>query len=305
MRKKFARNRHHHRKISSRRNTPDYKWVIPVTIPFIIVLFLAITVVYNGQRNRVLGDAVTLTDRGEDFNGGDQGKQSEEKGNLDNTGERTNPEISPIPDKTEDHGSTSSGQIIRLKVKSLNASGQETEFDLENDNSHLNLKSKKSDGSETQLEVDSLEKVNAVLGKENQPEIEKSGTDSIALIRGNVSAQTALPISVNLQSKTLSVNTPSGNHTLRVLPDQAVENLINNNVISSLNNIAGATGSGTIELVQINNLPAFAINGALNKRFVGIIPVSIDKKIFVSAETGETIRTDESTVSKLLELISF
>ena len=60
-----------------------------------------------------------------------------------------------------------------------------------------------------------------------------------------------------------------------------------------------------IELIVENGIPVYKINGIRVGKFFGIISVSIQKQIIVSAEDGRLVKENLSILNQLLEKTSF
>lgn len=131
--------------------------------------------------------------------------------------------------------------------------------------------------------------------------------------RRNVQALTELPISVDLDTNTLTVTTPAGERQVTVLPDQAVQNMLAANVIDRLGGLALVeevrqgniqTLGQVIELGVRNNIPIYQIQGIKQHRFLGFLPVTTDVTVTVSAETGEVVDTQQSFFDAVLDFFS-
>ena len=98
------------------------------------------------------------------------------------------------------------------------------------------------------------------------------------------SASVKYPLSVDPETNTLAVQTPSGNVTLVILPDVAIENLLKNNKIdvidsAELEEVSGKSGEEpTLE---------YRIRGTRNVRFFGLFPASPEVEVSVDSQTGE------------------
>lgn len=120
----------------------------------------------------------------------------------------------------------------------------------------------------------------------------------------DVETETEFPLSVDPTTKTLTVTTPSGVKTVTVLPNQAIANMLANHAVNEVETDP-STGIKQIILTEVNNEPTFEIKGRNNKHLFGVFPVSVPKTLFVSAQTGQVVQTDENLGGKILEVISF
>lgn len=137
--------------------------------------------------------------------------------------------------------------------------------------------------------------------------------DFIYFIRGNSSARTSFPLSINTETNELIVTTPAGIKVVTILPDQAVANMLAQNVLDEVDepepdqlpdeNVGEIEDS--IELEEEDGVLVYKIKGFKRQRILGIFDVAIDRTAVVSAETGELISTEQSFLQRLLDLISF
>lgn len=209
---------------------------------------------------------------------------------------------------------TKIGTPQSLQVKSENGKSQVnitqagTTLEIKSENGKTEIHAKKADGTEIQLSsTDAVTKLNDAL-KEKEIEVEETPDKELVIRKGDVEAETKVPVSVDPTTKELSITTPAGQKTVTILPDQAVANLIASKQITSVTQQAtnaGANSSQRIALTELNNEPVFQVDGVLNKKVLGIVPVSFAKTSFVSGTTGNVVKTDETLLNKVLEAFSF
>ncbi len=184
--------------------------------------------------------------------------------------------------------------------------GSEVQLKTEDDGS-LKVHVKKADGTEVEVETHALDNVNESL-KENDIEISTKSAGGFEITNKDTKAETEFPVNINLATRTLSVNTPLGPRDLTVLPSQAVQNVLGQKIIdrvseSSLSGTAGAQ----LQLVQLKlfaNQPVFQVQGVDDKKFLGVIPVGVQKTALVSAETGQVVKTNLDLINSILNLLS-
>ncbi len=170
-----------------------------------------------------------------------------------------------------------------------------------------NYVAKNADGTQAQIDKSSFEKINSAMQIETGAQFQQTG-DQLSFKRGDITAQTTLPIAFNMSTKTFTVQTANGEKQLSYLPDQAVEKLIQNKIISQVNSTTsqgGNTTSSSVKLTEFQNQPVFEVQGTVKKKFLGFAPVSIPKTSFVSAESGNVVNTNQGIFSRALETISF
>lgn len=305
MKKKTARKK-------SIKSTPSYYRYLVIAF-VILVLVLTAKVAYQGlKRSGVLGTSSFVTQDGsnQDNNSQDQQNQSPEP-QVNNNHSQT-----PEPVKLNSEVNNETAAKIQDKVElqtennklEINAAAEGTQVEIKTeDNGSLVIKAKKSDGTEIQLQDNSLERINEAL-KENDVNIGTTSAKGFEITNKETKAETQFPISVDLASKMLSVSTPNGQKDLTVLPNQAVQNLLNQKIIDRVTQTAISTSGAQLQLVQLKlfaNNPVFQVQGIDDKKLFGIFPVAIQKTTLVSAETGQVVNTNTDLINTTLNLLSF
>jgi len=87
------------------------------------------------------------------------------------------------------------------------------------------------------------------------------------------------------------------------LPDEALHKLFEKKIISDIQ--SGDGQNSNVKLTELNNKPVYEIKGENHKKFLFFVPVSIPKTTYVSAENGESVSTQQTPFSKILDTISF
>lgn len=178
--------------------------------------------------------------------------------------------------------------------------GKAEQLDLNDKNTRVNLGSFQAvrpDGTKVEINKDAKEKINAAIKLITGSEVSQNG-NTFTLKRGDVSVKTDLPISFNVASKTFTVQTASGEQEVKVLPDEVLAKIKEENADFSAD-------EGDVNLEEFNNKPVYRIPGQKRQRFLGFIPVGIQQTSVVSAEDGNVVTTDQSTISKILDTLSF
>lgn len=231
------------------------------------------------------------------------------------TGIRTQVETKPDDARTEVRFSET--ERIRTRVKNgetrVDITSGGVKVRLEQRDDRMIIKAEREDGTQEELVDDTIFKIDERLG-EDRIKIATAGGDQFVIQRGTAGAVTEFPLSVDLATNTLLVNTPAGQKAVTILPDQAVQNMLAANVVSRIG--AGSvveqirTGAlssiaNLIRLGERSGIPVYEINGVSDQRLLGFIPVSIPKTVTVSAETGAVVSTQVPPILQLLDLLSF
>lgn len=175
----------------------------------------------------------------------------------------------------------------------LNLTTDDLKLFYENDGGKVVAKGEKTDGTKVDLNQ-VLEKINARLADSNI-HIATSSAGDFVLSKASISAETKLPLSLNLATNSLIVTTPNGIKTVAVLPDKAVQNMLAHQKVNVIDDIS---------LVDNNGAPAYHVTGETNKKFLGVVPVRIKTLTQVSAENGEVTATLMSPLSWLMDKLS-
>lgn len=272
----------------------------------------------NYQTTNVLGESSSLT-------GSDSGESSRSSGSSDENEvkDEDDPEPTEAKDQDEDEDENevedenedeivSQFSLNNLKELQVRTEGNKTKikldsrggsFELENEDGKLKIKAKEKDGTEFELESESLDDINDALEDEGISVASASG-NRLRIRRGVFEAETHFPLSINPTSNTLTVTTPAGVKDVAVLPDQAVTNLLRLKFIDRIASGSAAENPTGIKLGLLGNNPVFQVLGVDEQKLLGFIPVSINKTSFVSAENGQIIKVDETFLQKLLDLFS-
>jgi len=193
----------------------------------------------------------------------------------------------------------------------ITAGGVKTRLEYRDD--RVIIKAEQEDGEEVELEDDTIFKIEDRLGA-NGIKIATAGAEKFVIQRGNTGALTNFPLSIDLSTNSLIVNTPAGEKNVAVLPDQAVQNIIAANIVSRIGGqkvVDAALNQNLASISQLvilglqNGVPVYEINGISDQRLLGFIPVIIEKSVAVSAETGQVVSTQKSLPNQLLDFVSF
>lgn len=160
---------------------------------------------------------------------------------------------------------------VKLKIQN-----KEREFEYEDASLKLKIKEKTANSGDDE----SIEKSIRIRPVEGELEIEDDGQDDHPSVRTN------LPITVDQRDNTISVTTPNGEVKVRELPSTAIENLVNNNVFSSVND------SSIEESENEDGEVVLKVDGENNYRFLGIFPVRARVTAEVDTETGDLKKLD-------------
>ena len=162
----------------------------------------------------------------------------------------------------------------RIKTKSRES---EDEVDADEENE-----------SETEVEVEDELKVKVKI-KLNGSEFEFESE--------GINAESNFPLSINPDTNELVVTTTKGEKVVSILPDQAVENMLDSEKITTvLSTNIDEDENGELE---------YQIEGQDEEKLLGLFNIKIHKKFVVSATTGQEISSQVDFLNQLLDLLSF
>ena len=110
-----------------------------------------------------------------------------------------------------------------------------------------------------------------------------------------IEAETNFPLSVNPETRELTVTTPAGEKVVTILPDQAVANMLANNIFDRQQNVNIVFENGTV---------IYRISGARDEKLFGIFGVIIPTTAVVSANTGQLVTQEQTFLFRFLDLLS-
>ncbi len=295
--------RHHGGTVYS---TPYFKILALLTISALLVFGFK-TLVTPYQSPNVLGASAFIADNETD--GQNNPQQVSDHAGQQATPEPTEPRQTPEPQQQEQQNNHQEVNLENLNKVEFQSENGHTQFHLEQGNSSieisseggkLSIKAKEENGTEVQLQENSLDKINEALKNEDIGIATSSGK-GLLIRKGQFEAETHFPVSINPTTNQLTVTTPAGVKTVAVLPDEAVNNLLKQKYIDSVASSSANTG---IVLGLLNNEPAFQIQGVDNRNLFGLFPISVDKTSYVSAQNGQVLKVNQTFLSQLLSFLS-
>ncbi|MBI4067625.1 hypothetical protein HY407_04530 [Candidatus Gottesmanbacteria bacterium] len=231
------------------------------------------------------------------------------------SGVRTTIEIKDDEEREEIR--LSETERIRVRTKDdrtrIDITSNGVKVRLEYRDDRVIVKAEQEDGTEVELEDETLLKIDDRLAQ-SQIKVATGGANKLLIARGTTGALTDFPLSIDLATNTLIVNTPAGQKEVAILPDQAVQNILAAGVISRLggqtivNEVLNSnltSVSDVIKLGESNGIPVYEIQGISDQKLLGFIPIPINKTTIVSAETGEILETEQPLIDRILDLVAF
>lgn len=113
--------------------------------------------------------------------------------------------------------------------------------------------------------------------------IDKGDRTELVFSRGEVRARTELPLLMDLETNTLTVETSLGIKSVAVLPDTATAKVIAEGALVTV-------GAGPVDLVERDDGKiAYRITGQVARKLLGFFSMKSDQTVDVSAESGRVL----------------
>ncbi len=209
------------------------------------------------------------------------------------------------------------GERIRLRTKDgrtrieVTSGGVKTK--LEYRDGRVVVKAETENETEQELEDDAILKISQRLD-DRGIKVATAAGEAFVLQQGATGAVTEFPLTIDLATNTLKINTPAGERPVTVLPGQAVTGLLVAQIVSQIGGqrVAELATSGEltgvkqlITLAQREGVSVYEIVGVSNQRLLGLIPVGVQRTAVVSAETGELVTVEESLLNRVIDVLAF
>ncbi len=232
------------------------------------------------------------------------GSDSAKDGNLENSGSQNNILGTSEPKSAENSnqtlfGGTSTPKVERIETRFRTPKPSEKPESTEPPD--LEELDQTESSAETEAEIETEVKDGTLSAKIKI----RKGDNSFQIEQENTSVQVQgnFPVSVDAKTNTLSITTPSGSRQVAVLPESAVENILESGVVTSVSK--DSTGRNNIRIrADDNGNPVYEIKGVDIQKLLGLIGVPIDKTAQVSIQSGRIVKIDQTFLSQLLDLIS-
>ncbi len=214
---------------------------------------------------------------------------------------------------------TVDGQKIKTKIKNgittkIEIERGELKLKYEFKNGQLELKVENEDGEEVELDEDELNE----LEDETETELEDEGVeveaiseDTVAFTKNQISAVTDFPLSIDVGTNLLILSTPEGQRIVTVLPDQAIQSLLETGVVNTIDTSTDKqaldqleTSNNVVKLELKNKDIVYRIKGTKEHKILGFIPVNSPTTAFVSANSGNVVAQERSVLTSFVDLIS-
>jgi hypothetical protein len=178
------------------------------------------------------------------------------------------------------------------------AKGAKVKFEIKN--GEVQIEKETEGGSDLNKEdLDEIQK------KLDDFEIKLSSSEGKILVHKNkTGALSNFPLQIDLETNQLIASTSAGSRVLTVLPDIAIQNMLNANVLTKITSTQIEDLSDVVELGEKNGIPVYKLKGTKSHKLFGFVPIETEITADVSAETGDLISTEQSVLSQVIDYIS-
>ncbi len=134
---------------------------------------------------------------------------------------------------------------------------------------------------------------------------QNSGKSSFNQEKSRVLLSEDLPVEIDEDEQTLTVETANGKEVIGLAPDDALRNVIDSGSVSRVD-ANPETGLSELKLTfNSNGVPVYEMEGVKEGRFLGVFNVKIKKTVQISAIDGAEGSVTVSGFDRFLDLFSF
>ena len=316
--------------------------IFPLVAIALLVTSTAVGISLKSEKSQKEAVGKVLSDRDkedtEDVKSEDSGKIDNDRKDVD--ADNASDEFSANTGSSEGQRMEFEKEGTKIKIKTKNeATGFESETEVENgrektkvkfqnfkieferEGNKVVAKVKDENGEEVVLEDDEKDELFNDLENGLEDDDITIATDSAnpGFIQKGRRVRTNFPLSINPTTGELFITTPAGEKVVTILPNEAIENMIRAGIITRTEEPPSpppadeGTGSAetipedgsAIELTEINDEPVYKISGVKAQSLLGVIPVDIKIKTYVSTVDGSLKDIEQSFFVRILDLVSF
>jgi len=188
---------------------------------------------------------------------------------------------------------TSDGKILELQVNGREGA-TESKVEYDSENKELKVKVKNKVKSETETETENME-------EDSELKI-KVGGDGFKLTQGEYNALLNYPISVNEETGEVYVTTGNGS---QIILEEMPESIVNRARLAD-----SVKSVDKVELNLVNKDTAdssleYTVKGTKSQKLLGVFSVNIPISLKYSAQNGDLLDSSQTTLNKILDLLSF
>jgi hypothetical protein len=268
--------------------------VLLIAAAFVITVTIAKTGGYAGfagTENSVLSES-TDEDKPEDRSGSSKTPEAQKTEKPEDSSDSVTPEVRSTekPSKNTER---------RLRTPKPSETPRAFRTPKPSETPELELENETEDETETEIETEVKDGsfTAKIKIQQNGRSFQFEQEGSTVEVQGN------FPVSVDDETNVLTITTPSGPHDVTVLPDKAVENMLDTGLVSEVDK--DQTGRNDVRIVaDANGNPVYEVRGVKVEKLFGLFNISLDRNVHVSLKDGQMINLDQSFISRILDLVS-
>ncbi|MDO8497732.1 MAG: hypothetical protein Q7S61_04270 [bacterium] len=235
---------------------------------------------------------------------------STQESSFNNNRKSTEFEIQQEGLKRETEVVNSDGKKVKTKIEDdgrikIEVEDEKLKIKYTFENGKLKINAENKQGDEVKVSNEKLEKLRENAENELEKEDVKIATreGELSVTKNKITAMSQFPLSIDPITRTLQVTTPAGVKLVTILPDQALQKMLDLGVLSKVN----STETGTGEKIKIdvrNGEVVYKISGKKEHKLLGFIPIKTTKEIVISSETGTPLTQEQSLLSSFIDFLS-
>ena len=172
---------------------------------------------------------------------------------------------------------TKDGKRVEFRVKEGETELSRVRYDANDQKLIIRMDETESEGDESSLVI-------------------RQKDDSFQITRGGINALVNFPITVDDETGEVFVETPNGNVALKAMPDTILEKALLSDETESID---------SLELVGDEDQLRYRLTGTKTENLLGIFQVEIPTQLIYDAETEDFLSSEQSTLTRILDLFSF
>jgi len=158
-------------------------------------------------------------------------------------------------------------------------------------------------GQETPLASNESASIIGRLARSEALDVKPGGVGEMVFTKGQIRAETELPLLVDLRTNLLTTETSTGIKTVPLLPDEAIKIAFASKVVDGVYQKKSSAEIGFKEAE--NGRLVYEIDGLSKRKLFGLIPFILKETALVDAGNGRVTQSDKSLGQLLVELVAF
>jgi len=270
---------------------PEFIFLYSLSIPMIILLLMLVTVgAYTSSKSFINS---STTENGQFVLGDDDGENEKEKTDEDDDGDKEDEDKSDsvldIEDEEEGDDEDDEGEY-------------QEDRELKNYKIKTKTKSEENDEKfeyEYEMELEDEQNSFSAKNEKFKLQIKMENGDKFKLTSSGVGVLSNLPIEIDEESGNVYAVTSNGRIQIGILPDQLMQ------IVSSDTDLQNVSEMQLEYKDSSGNKIEYKLKGEKDSRVLGFIKVKLPVTATYDPTTGELTGTQQTWLTKILDLLSF